>query len=521
MRKSNLSSAKIILFLLSVLVIGLISCEKKEDPIFSNPEISIEGDDLIEVKRGTAFDVVLKLNAEGGNQELLVYKNGGLLESVPLSSEASSYTYSNQSIPEDAVEGEEFEYEFSLVNTQNVESEKVRLTISTLAYDPIDVGGHKLYELDVPEDGIVEENYKLVKGRNYYIPSTMKFQDGTSFTIEEGVKVYLKSDAEPSVDIVLYEGSNVEIAGTAVNPVVFTSENELTGSGGVPGDWGVFNIKGDGVGTNSGSIHYLRLEFGGDRNFRLQNVGSGSDIDHVQVFKAAGVGIMPTDGDVNLKYIIATDCTGGGYRLGDEFSGNMQFGISHISETFGDNVEVQIRETASPVLSNFTIIGPGEESDNTTGIRMRTSSSGKIYNTIIAEFPRRGLRLNDAVIVTDLDGPTVFAYSYIFHVGKDPYRDDTENGNLFQGYIDDDGVFQNPFYNNVTGLDDKGDPVLVAISGISPDSLIPDDKQVSDFDPALIDDFFSAAPYVGAIADASDLWPLNWAKKPDGTLWVD
>ncbi|MCH7411494.1 hypothetical protein MM239_19050 [Belliella sp. DSM 111904] len=491
------------------------SCSSEDEPDLPTPTISIEGGNTMEVRRGEAIDVTLNLNTQGSNRELVVYRDGGVLEVVPLQAATNSFTYSNQSVPSSALEGQEFEYEFAVFNTQGTSSERVSLTVLTLAYEAITIGGETLYDVEIPEDGIIEDDVRFISGRNYHVGGTMSFASGTTLTIQEGVTIYVASPNGTLSDIVINDGASAEIIGTAQSPVVFTSVNTLDGSE-ESGDWGVFNIRGTGGTSNSGTYQFIRFEYGNARNFRLQNVGSGTTIDHIQVFKAAGEGIMPTDGTVNMSYLVTTDCESGGFRIGDAYQGRMQFGIAMISRTWGDNSEVDIRETASPVLANFTVIGPGAEASNTSGIRMRANSSGKIYNTIIADFPRRGLRLNDNVNITDLDGATVFAHSFIFNVPSDPYRDDTANGNPFRGFVDGNGEFQNPFFNNVTGFDGN-QPILTTIAGIGTNSFIPTSAQSSAFNPNSISGFASAA-FVGAIQNAENDWTRGWVKNPDGSV---
>ncbi|WP_226390322.1 hypothetical protein [Penaeicola halotolerans] len=516
MKKMNLLDMSKLLICLAMSAFVMTSCSDDEDPILPDPTLSIQGGEVIEVKRGEAISVTLNIDTDGNNRELVVYRGGGVLEVVPLNATATSFTYTNQTVPADAEEGEEFEYEFAVFNTQGSSSPRVGLTVVTIAYDEIEVNGETLYNVDIPTDGIVEGDVKFITGRDYYISETLSFAAGSSLTIEEGVNVYMASDAAILVDIVINEGATIEATGTRNNPIVITSDRAISGDA-APGDWGVFNIRGGGAGTSSGTFQYVRLEYGNARNFRLQNVGDGTVIDHIQVYKADGEGIMPTDGNVNMSYLVATDCAGGGFRLGDAYSGRIQFGIAMTSETLDDNSEIEIRETASPILANFTVIGPGTEAENTSGIRMRSSSAGKIYNTIIADFPRRGLRLNDAVNITDLDGETVFAYSFIFNVPTDPYRDDTANGNPFRGFVDGNGDFQNPFFNNVTGFDAEGDPILTSIAGIGTNSFVPTAEETSDFNPNSISGFASAA-FVGAIQNAANDWTTGWVKNSDGSI---
>ncbi len=516
MRKVKQSTYSVVgMAMLAMVVLIISSCTKDPDtPTFGNPSIAFADGDVLEVKRGETISVDFNLNAEGGNKELLVFRGGGLLERVALSANATTYTYSNQSVPESAEEGEEFAFDFSLVNTQNVESDRISLTVSTLAYGTISIGGETLYEVDIPEDEIIEGgvSYKFVTGRKYYLNKAMRFQAGSSLTIEEGVELYANTSANPVVDIDLESGSTVSITGTADAPIVITSDKSLTGDA-APGDWGWVNLR---VDDGSGTIEYLRLEYGGNRSFRTRGVTAGTKIQNIQVYKADGEGFMVTGGDANFKYLVATDCLGGGFRFGDDYSGNVQFAI--VTTTIDDdNDEFSVRETASPHIANVTVLGPGTDVDNTHGMRLRAASSAKVYNTIIAEFPRRGLRLNDEVQVTDLNGSTVFAYSYIFNVPRDPFRDDTDNGNPFQGYIDGDGQLQNPFHNNVTGFDGD-DPELAEIAGIAVGDFIPDAETTSAFNPSSLGSFFSDAPFVGAVRNAANDWTVGWVKNSDGTV---
>lgn len=492
------------------------SDDEGPDPTFDAPVISISGDNTALFKPGETISITFAIEAEAGAESLVVNFGGGFLDEVTLDPEATSVTYSGQSVPLDVEEGDLLAYDFILKDLAGQESSPVTFTADVALYDQIEVGSATLFDVDIPTDGIIEGvNYKFVTGRNYFVSNTMDFQEGTVFTIQEGVHVYTDPEAEFAVDIIIRPGAEANIQGTATNPVVFTTANVLSGEP-APGDWGWLNIRGNGPGTNSGIIRYVRIEYAGSRAFRLQDVGNGTTISHVQVFKAAGEGIMPTEGDVNMKYLVATNCEGGGFRIGDTYSGQLQFLLALLTERFADNEELIVREEASPVISNVTLIGPGTDADNTAGMRFRAASSAKVYNSIIAEFPRRGLRLNDNVEVTDLNGPTVFAYSFIFNVPTDPYRDDSGNGNPFQGIMDN-GDLVNPFFNNILGFD-NGDPILDVIDGIGIEDYLPDSEQISAFDPSGLGAFFAPASYVGAFKDGSDDWTSGWVKNPDGTI---
>lgn len=514
MKQNQMGTGKLLGLL--VIVFLAFSC-KKDDPVHGAPTISFAGEDRIEVKRGDPISVSFNLNAEGGSKELLVYRGGGLLERVALNSTASTYTYSNQTVPSTAEEGEEFEYEFVLVNNQNTQSARIGLTVITIAYETITVGGQTLYDVEIPDDGVVESgvSVKFVKGRNYYLSAALSFQEGASLTIEEGVHVYTKTGEETPVSIEITAGADIQIAGSATDPVVITSDKTLTGDA-APGDWGTLTLRG-----NQGSIRYLRTEYGGARNFRINSAGSGITIEYVQIFKAQQESLMITDGNTNLKYVVVTDNdAGSSVRIGEAYSGNIQFAIVTASPEAvkgNERDEFDIRETSSPRIANLTLIGPGEDEPNTHGMRIRSNSSPKVYNTVVADFRRRGVRLNDNVVVTDLNGPTVFAYSYVFNVRTDPYRDDTSNGNPFRGAVDSDGNFQNPFHNNVTGFEGNT-PILATIPGIGVGDFVPDAEEASEFNPSSIGSFFSSAPFAGAVQNAANDWTIGWVKNSDGSV---
>lgn len=504
--------------LFSVLLIAftIASCSSDDDKVTpDNPTISIIGDNMVTVKNGETINVMLKLNAPGNNKSLVVNRKGGFLEEIALQPTETEYTYSNQIVPSDAEEGEEYVYEFLLVDTHNQESGSVKFTVQAASYDEVTVLGKTLYNATITTDGIVPQgtNMKLISGRNYFISSPLLFEEGTSLTIEEGVHIYLDAEASTPVEIRVDDGATVSIIGTATDPVVFTSSKSIDGSA-EPGDWDRFRY-GD---VQEGIFQYVRSEYA-DTGIRFGDVDNSNTIDHVTVYKAKDRGIYITNGNVDAKYLVAIDSEGGSFRIGDDYSGKLQFGIGWINERFTDNQELEIRETSSPTIANFTLLGPGVENENTHGVRLRANSKGKVYSTLVTEFPRRGVRLNDDVVVTDLQGETIFAYGYVVNVPRDPFRDDTDNGNPFQGYIDDDGNFQNPFFNNVTGLDGN-DPILEEVAGIGPADFIPDSPITTkgSFDPTSIDSWFTSTTFVGAIENEANDWTKGWVKNPDGSI---
>ncbi len=515
MKHFKFQHALIFKALLALLVIAA-ACSKEEIQ-YGTPQLSIAGESNVILKPGQTADVTLQLDGDDGAKSVVVMKNGGLLQEIPVTATSTQLVYKTEPLAQGLAEGELEEYSFLLTNLNGVDSQPVTFSISVALYDEITVGGTTLYNLAIGTDGVVPGGTEvtLIQGRNYYIPYEIDFDPGSVFTVEEGVHLYMSADTDSPGGIVIKGEAN--IVGTAENPVVVTSANVLnTGKDPAPGDWTEFRLSGEGASSNNGVVRYLRMEYGANRAFRLSNVGAATQIEYIQVYKSAGEGVMITDGNARVKYIVATDNEGGSYRLGDAYAGMMQFVISVNSQFFADNDDFTIRESAAPVIANATILGAGADlDDNTHGMRFRADAAPKVYNTILAEFPRRALRAGDNVEITDMNGSAVFAHSFIFNVPRDPFRDLATD---FAGTFNEDGtIATNPFHNNVISLSGSTYE-LEGIAGIGVTDFVPDATQSSAFNPSTLNSFFSSANYVGAVKDTSDDWTKGWVKNPDGTI---
>lgn len=514
MKQFKIQHAFIFKALLAMLI--FVAACSKEDVQYDTPQISIDGENTVNSKPGETVQVSLELNGAGGAKSVVVKKNGGFLQEFTVNNTATQFVYTTEPLSQGLAEGDTEEYSFLLSNLNGVDSEEVTFTISVALYNEITVGNTTLYNLAVGTDGVVSSGeVSLIKGRNYYIPYAIDFDPGSTLTVEEGVHLYMNADADTPVGIVIKGEAN--IVGTAESPVVMTSSRVLeTGAEASPGDWSEFRITGEGGTSNNGVLRYIRMEYGDNRAFRLTNVGSATQVEYIQVYKTAGEGVMFTDGNARVKYIVATDCEGGSYRLGDAYEGMMQFVISVNSGFFDDNDDFTIREDAAPIIANATILGGGADlEDNTHGMRFRANAAPKVYNTILAEFPRRALRAGDNVEITDLNGSAVFAYSYIFSVPRDPFRD---LATAFAGTFDEEGLIENNvFHNNVVSISGSTYE-LNEIAGIGVADFVPDAAQSSAFNPSTLNSFFSSADFVGAVKNANEDWTKGWVKNPDGSI---
>jgi len=334
----------------------------------------------------------------------------------------------------------------------------------------------------------------------------ISFEPGSTLVIEEGATIYVKSDIDFDITI---EGT-VDIQGTDTNPIVFTSENVLnTGTDPEAGDWNDFQIEGEGDGSNSGVLKYVRIEYAGDRAFILDGVGNGTEVSHVQVWKCTNEGAFIAGGDVNVSHLVVTDSEDTQYRLDDDYTGNMQFLLAVISLQDDGDESMYLRGDSKALISNLTVVGPGliEGIGEPDGLRFWSSQGNKVYNAIVAELPSFGVRSSGSVeegreFITDINGPVVFAHSYVFNTEVQ----DDQTGNLGDG--DAAVFFTDAGFNNSTD----------AVAGIGPVDFVPDAAPASSFDPTTLGGFFQAGTFAGAIEDAANDWTVGWVKNPDGTI---
>jgi hypothetical protein len=493
MKTKNQTSKFMAFLAVSATLLFIAACEKEEPiPDYPAPSLTISETSLT-MKPGESQDITMNISAEGGLTSIVVNKNGGLLEEVMLDdSSVTSYSYTILA-DSDAGEGDVLAYEFIGVNTQDTESEPVALDVSIAVYDAVDIEGTSVYQVDIPEGNTVADGttIKFAKDRKYLLGGSLNFPGNTSLVVEEGVHIYFATGGDELLYIKV-EGI-AEINGTSSNPVVMTSDKELkSGEDAQPNDWLNFEIEGDGNGSNHGVIEYLRIEYAGDRAFRLDNVGNGTQISYVQVFMGDTEGVMVTDGDVNLKYILSTNTGDSNFRLGDAYSGMGQFLIAN--NTIQGEEAFYIREDSEVILANVTVTGPGKASGfENAGIRFRSSKGGKVYNAIVTALPDWGVRSDS--IPTDIDGARVLAYSNV-------YDNDSR---------DDD--FADVFFTE-TSFSNSEDPV----AGITTDSFVPNAETASSFDPSSLDAFFTPASFKGAIQDGNNDWTKGWVRNPDGSI---
>ncbi len=391
--------------------------------------------------------------------------------------------------------------------------------------------------ISAPTDGakglIQGDTFTMDAATNWLIKGTVEVDRGTTLLIEPGTKIYgLVGDPLSPAYLSLLAGSKIIALGEKDNPIVFTSDRTL-GPGATPGDWTGVKIEGEASlnpASNSGQMRYVRIEFGGksvdfpsvltevDAGLRLAEVGNGTDLSYLQVFRSRGQGFRFNGGTVNARYLVAIDCNNNCFRIDDEedennvrisaWTGKGQFWIGSTPSATGASglADMDVRDGSNSTLANVSLLGPGAANTSIEkgGIRIRNTIGGyRFYKFLVAHygsFNAWGVRADAAPNPpTGINGSKVVAHSRVYEVGT---------GQLFRN---DAAVFaSDPQYVNSQ----------TPISGSTPNQFVFANTSdlFNNFDLTTIDPWFVNTNYLGAVFSIDWTADGSWCKNADGSI---
>lgn len=293
----------------------------------------------------------------------------------------------------------------------------------------------------------------------YTISGFIQVTNGATLTIEPGTRIVGDFDVLGS-SLFITRGAKINANGTAAAPIVFTSER----APGVrqAGDWGGLVIIGNGLinraspvilegtGTgvtnptqeysggnnnadNSGTLRYVRVEFAGYasatdaelNSFTFAAVGSGTTMEYLEALYGLDDAFEFFGGAVDAKYLVAYEHGDDAFDMSEGYSGRLQYLISYLSSKVNNrpgagnasNDPQSIENDGcngtgctagqnstpftTPVVANFTIIGPGAGTDVDAtsggyGAILRRGTGGYYVNGLIARFPKGAIGLRDS-----------------------------------------------------------------------------------------------------------------------------
>lgn len=263
-------------------------------------------------------------------------------------------------------------------------------------------------------------------------------ESGATLTIEPGCVI--KGDKATKGTLIIKPGGKIMAVGTANNPIVFTSDQPKGSRN--RGDWGgvvilgnapvnktpivvegenLTNFGGTNAADNSGKFKYVRIEFAGiafepDKEINsltLGAVGSGTEIDYVQVSYGNDDSYEWFGGTVNCKHLISYRGLDDDFDTDNGYSGNVQYAVAlrdplvadqfsgSVSNGFeSDNDGSGTNQTplTSAKFANVSIfMGPGTRDNKyNSAVQIRRNSSISVYNSLFVGPYKTGLEIKDA-----------------------------------------------------------------------------------------------------------------------------
>ena len=379
-----------------------------------------------------------------------------------------------------------------------------------------------------------------------------------SLTIDPGVTVFGTAGSDY---IVVARGSTIHSNGTVAAPVVLTARSDVEGTVGVNdrGQWGGLVLNGrapinaciDGTATggttdceksgegssglfggatvadDSGNIFYTQVRYAGFlinnedelNGIAFQGIGSGTEVDYVQVHNNADDGIEMFGGTVDVRHVVLTGNADDSFDYTDGWVGRAQYVIVAQSGDDADQgFEFDNRSSnndltprSNPRISNFTIIGERGAAESDDGILLRAGSAGEFYNGIVVDMGEECLDIDDAATFDGITGNNGrpanedIIFQSIYFSCPTNFKDDGVDD-----LVDVEDFVMNTMINNVSDTDGSTMSGFAFIPGNS--GVVPgvEEQAVVATDIQAIDAWFEDAQYAGAVEDGNDTWYQGW-----------
>jgi hypothetical protein len=309
--------------------------------------------------------------------------------------------------------------------------------------------------ITVTADITADETWET--GNTYVLQNKIFVTSDATLTIQPGVIV--RGGVDDAALVVTKEG-RIEAAGTAAEPIVFTSKNV---SGAAAGDWaGVvllgaapINVEGgsdsaegfegnadlvDYGGTDAahdcGTLRYVRIEYAGFlisegnelNGLTVAGCGSDTELDFLQIHRGLDDGVEFFGGTANIKHLLVSFTDDDGLDCDQGWIGKAQFVIVKQDANTGDkgiecdnnNANNDLEPRTKPEIWNLSLIGSNDTvgADTQAGMHLRRGVAGSIHNAIIAYFRSFAVDVDGAVSAAQAEGGSLtIESSYFFQNG--------------------------------------------------------------------------------------------------------
>ena len=277
----------------------------------------------------------------------------------------------------------------------------------------------------------------LVKKGTYVLEGIVKVPEGITLTIEPGATFTAKTSVGSG--LVVLQGGKINAAGTASEPIVFTSDTKK------PGDWGGVTLYGnapikaingtsralsedgnnvyyggDNFNDNSGTLKYVRVEYGGKKigdgtsetnSLTFYAVGAGTVLENLVAYKGTDDGYEFFGGTVSGKNLVAYGNYDDSFDWQDSWSGQNNsnwFGYQTAVGNFGMEIEASGNmDNTAPKVAGITLIREAGTKPETAGsieisaIQFKKHGSGIFSNVYMNGYKNTDGKNAYAVLIQD------------------------------------------------------------------------------------------------------------------------
>lgn len=394
--------------------------------------------------------------------------------------------------------------------------------------------------------GSITESTTWTADRIYVLDDVVWVEGEAELDIEPGTLIV----AEPGAALVITKDATLFALGRPSAPIVFTSNQDVRAAG----DWGGVVLLGSAA-TNApggrfggvdptdersayggsislgtcGALEHVRVEFAGQAvgpgpamaGLSLAACGRATVVDHVQVHRADGDGVLVLGGAVPIAHLLVTQPGSNGLEWDQGWTGSLQFGIVQLGEGVGRTAVVggsTDLETADPVsapsLFNLTLVAPQSGSPQ-RAVVLERGSGGRVANAVMQGFSAEAVDLRGDVDLLVQSQTLRFDAPILWDIGPDGSTwfeeevDDDNDDNGFQelAWFTDrvQARFANPDLPGEakSELDPNWVPRPTSITGEAAEALPPGEF----WDPGAL--------YVGAVGPGTvSPWYQGWTSFP-------
>lgn len=362
--------------------------------------------------------------------------------------------------------------------------------------------------------------------------AVLYIQDGTTLIGESGEDF-----------LVARRGSRIEALGTASSPIIMTSIQDVTGEETGIGQWGGLVLLGNapanscgdqngeatadelancGVSAegdagqfggndaedNSGTLNYVVVKHAGNslgngdelNGISFAGVGSGTNVNYIQVHQNLDDGIEFFGGTVNVRHVVLTENGDDSFDWSFGWTGNAQFVYILQGSEAGDNAfesdnsefDATATPLTNPTVANVTIQG----ASGANGVRLRAGTAGTLKSFVItgpADY-ENCFRINgDESQANATDGTLSISHSIVACDTANNFGDD---------------FAQTAFTDGTANQVLTASELNIGFDGRTPEATSP--LLGAGADLSEDGDFFVNTDYIGAF-DGSNDWTAGWA----------